>query len=219
MAENFVGVAADGAGAKIRTRERVIGANTIETQYVIVECERVRAGQYMTTSFRTLGTAATPQNIFTIENPAGSAVLVAVRRLSIQMDTTVALATVVPSFKTSRTTGLPTGGTTLAATKFDTTHANAVAIARGGNASDGGVATAITATPVAGAAGWTQMQTRLHTAVGQVITPDLALIPMLSESDPIILRAGEALVVQGITASAATSHFVVNLLHEEFTLP
>jgi hypothetical protein len=219
MGDNFIQVPADVAGGpKVRTRERVIGANTVEEQFVIVAQERVRAGQFMATSFRTLGTASSPQNIFSIENPVASTTLVAVKRLSIQMDSTAVLITVAPSFKTSRPASLPTGGTTLGAVKMDTGLAAAAqAILRGGTASDGGAATPIAATP--GVAFWTQMATRLHTAVGQVITPDLALIPMLSETDPIVLRAGESLLVQGVLASAATTHLIINALWEEFSTP
>jgi hypothetical protein len=41
MPEDFVQVAPDSTGAKIHTRQRVIGANTIEEQYVIVQEEKV----------------------------------------------------------------------------------------------------------------------------------------------------------------------------------
>jgi len=171
-------------------------------------------------TFRTLGSATTPQNIFTIENVVGSTILVGIRRLTIQMDTTVALAAVASQFKTSRPTALPTGGTVLTKLTFDTTlTSSASVIVRGATAADAGAATAITAT--AGAVGWHQFAQRLHTAAGQVILEDESLIPGLCETDPIVLRAGQALLVQIVQATAAnnaaTNHHVVNCAWEEYT--
>ena len=174
----------------------------------------------LTSSFRTLGNATTPQNLFSIENAAGSTVLVGVRRLTIQMDATAALIAVASQFKTSRPTSLPTGGTALTKLTFDTTlTTSASVVARGATASDAGAATVITAT--AGAVGWHQFAQRLHTAAGQVILEDESLIPGLCETDPIVLRAGQALLVQIVQATAAnnaaTNHHVVNCSWEEYT--
>jgi hypothetical protein len=47
--------------------------------------------------FRTLGTAAVPQNLFSIENGAASGtVIVAVKRLAVEMDTAAALLSPSP---------------------------------------------------------------------------------------------------------------------------
>ena len=225
MAERPVGVTDTAAGAgvaEIRTRERTIGGETVVEQYVIPISERVASFKGTASSFRTLGNAATPQNLFSIENGPGSAVLLAVRRLTIQMDATAASIAVASQFKTGRPTGLPTGGTALSKVAFDTAlTSSASVVARGATASDGGVATPITAT--AGATGWHQFAMRVHTLVGQILMDDESLIPALCEDDPIILRAGEALLVQIVQATAAnnaaTNHHVVNAAFEEFTLP
>jgi hypothetical protein len=175
---------------------------------------RNRTGQYTLSSFRTLGTAATPQNIFTLENPLVSTKKIAIKKLEILVDTTVLLATVSPSIKLSRLAALPTGGTILTSTKWNTTDATAVGIARGGNASDGGVATAITAT--AGATISTQFVDRLHTAAGFIQHKEYSLLFELAKDDPFILNANESVLIQGVLANAATTHFVVNVTWEEY---
>lgn len=226
MAERPVGVTdqASGAGiAQVRTRERTIGAETVSEQYVIPISERVVSNRGAVASFRTLGNTLSPQNIFSIENGAASGVLLALRRLSVQMDSTTATLAVGSQVKTSRPTALPTGGTVLTPVLFDTTDAAlpASVVFRGATASDGGAATAITAT--AGATLWHQFVMRLATAAGQVLMDDQSLIPALSEGDPVILRPGEALLVQIVQATAAnnfaTNHHVVNCVYEAFTLP
>jgi hypothetical protein len=225
MAERPVGITdqASGAGiAQVRTRERTVASETVAEQYVIPISERVASFKGIVTSFRTLGNAASPQNLFSIENAAGSTVLLAIRRMSIQMDATVANTSVACSFKTSRPTAVPTGGTTLSKVSFDSTQSSSSSVvARGATASDGGAATAITAT--AGSIGWSQFAMRLHTGAGQVTMDDQSLVPTLCEDDPIILRAGEALLVQVTNATAAnnlaTNHYIVNAMFEEFTLP
>lgn len=173
----------------------------------------------MAASFRTLGTAATPQNLFTIENTAGSAVVVRVRRLLVQLDATGVLTAVMPLIKTSRC-ALPSGGTTLAKTPFDTALSSAANVVfRGATASDGGGVSAITAT--AGDIMWQQYCMRMHTVVGQVLAPDNNLLPSLVEDDPVLLMAGEALLVQLVAAAGSsnpvTNHWFVQCMWEEDT--
>lgn len=171
-------------------------------------------------SFRILGTAATPHNLFTIENTAGSAVTVRIRRLVVQLDATAVLIAVMPLVKTSRAAAIPTGGTVLAKSNFDTSLTSAAnVIVRGANASDGGTATAITAT--AGDIMWQQYCMRLHTAVGQVLSPDNPLLPTLIETDPVVLAANQAIMCQVVasigTSNPATNHWFVQVMWEEDT--
>lgn len=175
------------------------------------------AGYFAAASFRTLGSAATPHNLFTIEN-IDATKLVTLRRLTVQLDATAVLVSVMPQVKLSRATAVPTGGTVIAKAQFDTGNAsNANTIVRGATASDGGVATAITST--AGTSIWQQYCMRMHTVVGQVLAPDNNVAPTLIEVDGIILRQNQALLVQ-IVASAgasnpATNHWVANVVWEE----
>ena len=168
-------------------------------------------------TFRTLGTAALLQNLFTIENAVGSGVKVSVTKVNFRMDATAVLVAVVPFIKLSRTAAIPTGGTVLGKASRDTTlTSSASVVMRGGTASDGGAATAITATQ--GSMFKADGGMRLHTAVGQVLIDQTDLC---SSDNPIILRAGEALVVTVdaavATSNPATNHWQVSVVWEEYT--
>ena len=175
------------------------------------------ANYFSASSFRTLGSAATPHNLLTIEN-IDATTLVKIRRITVQLDATAVLTTVMPQIKTSRATAVPTGGTTLGIARFDSTVApDANTIVRGATASDGGVATAITAT--AGTTIWQQYNMRLHTAVGQVLGVDGSVLPTLVADQDLILRQNEALLVQVVASAGAsnpaTNFWVVNIVWEE----
>jgi uncharacterized membrane protein len=161
-------------------------------------------------TFRTLGAAATAQNLFTIYNGHASKV-VRVRRCVFQMDATAALTAVMPIIKTCRVSAA-SAGTALTIVDWDSAAASdALVVARGANASDGGTATAITATP--GTTLWQQFGMRLHTAVGQVLAPDNNSLSMICETNPVILRPGEGLLVHIVAAATSsnpnTNHYFV----------
>lgn len=173
------------------------------------------AGTFSAASFRILGTAATPHNLLTIEN-IDATNLVYIRDITIQLDATAVLTAVMPLTKVSRATAVPTGGTTLNKGQFDTNNAsNANTIVRAGNASDGGVATAITAT--AGTTLWQEYQMRMHTVVGQVIAPPSRMPTLTTEN--LILRQNQALLVQVVaaagTSNPATNHWSVCVTWDE----
>jgi len=171
-----------------------------------------------TATFRTVGSAGTPQNLFTIENTGGTPVRI--RRLVTQLDATAVLTSVMPLVKTSRATAIPSAGTVLAKGTFDTSlTSNAAVVCRGGTASDGGGLTAITAT--AGDVMWQQYCMRMHTIVGQVLGSDNNSLPTLVENDPVILSSGQALLVQVVASAGgsnpATNHWFVQCMWEEGT--
>ena len=175
------------------------------------------ANYFSATSFRTLGSAATPHNILTIED-VDATTLVIIRWITVQLDAAAVLSAVMPHIETSLATAVPTGGTTLNKAEFDTTIASdANTIVRGATASDGGAATAITAT--AGTSIWQQYNMRLHTAVGQVLGVDGSVLPVLVADVDLVLRQNEALLVQVVssvgTSNPATNHWVVNVVWEE----
>jgi len=157
-------------------------------------------------SFRTLGAAATAQNFFTILNGHASKV-VRVRRMTFQMDATAVLTAVMPIMKTCRVAAA-SGGTALSKVDWDSASASdALVVCRGATASDGGTATAITATP--GVTIWQQFGMRLHTAVGQVLGIDNNVLSIICETNPVVLRPGEGLLVH-IVAAATTSNPATN---------
>lgn len=173
------------------------------------------AGTFSAASFRTVGSAATPHNLLTIEN-TDATVEVRIRDLMIQLDATAVLTAVMPLVKVSRATGVPTGGTTLSKAQFDTSNASdAQVVVRGANASDGGAATAITAT--AGTTIWQEFQMRMHTVVGQVLSPPSRMQTILTKD--LVLRTNEALLVQVVaaagTSNPATNHWSVCVTWDE----
>lgn len=171
-------------------------------------------------SFRTLGNAAAPQNLLTIENLTGSGKIIYLQSIEIAMDTTVALLTVSCQFDLSRTTAIPSGGTALTKTAMDTTlSSSGNVIVRGATASDGGAASAITATAATGYIA-RQFLNRQATAVGQVVPNNpIEMLPQnVTENDTLILRENQAVVLQvtGTAASnAATNHYLINVFWHE----
>jgi hypothetical protein len=196
-------------------RSLTSGGNLKVTASAEWQNNRLTTGLYALSNFRTVGDTNATQNILTIENPAASTINIAVRGLFVETDSTAVLTSVAPQMKLSRTTGLPTGGTVLVASKFQTSYASPQAIVRGATASDGGGATAITAT--AGATLWSKFIDRLHTAVGWLTHPGYGMLPDVgADLRQIILVPGEALLVQSVTAMAATTHVNVNISWLEY---
>jgi len=152
------------------------------------------AGYFSVGGFRTLGTAATPQNLMTIEN-IDATKLVYIRRIVVQLDATAVLVSVMPQVNAS----------------------NANTIIRCGTASDGGAATAITST--AGTTLWQQYCMRMHTVVGQVLGVDNNVAPGLVDTQNLILRQNQALLIQVVASAGAsnpaTNHWFCNIVWEE----
>lgn len=178
----------------------------------------------MVTTFRTVGQAgqiAIPHCIFTIENLAGSSVIVTVRRLLVQMDVTAVFSGVMPQLKTLRfSTPAPVVGTTLAKGTADSAQASSTLVqCRGANASDGG--SAVTLTTPAGMYHWQQYGNKQHSAVGQIQAVDCDMLPALvaDSNYQFKLLAGQGLgihVVTSVTASnPATNHYFVNCVWQE----
>ena len=172
-------------------------------------------------TFRTIGAAATAQNLFSIFN-SGTNRVVRIRRLVMQMDATVVLTAVMPLTKTSRVTAAPGAGVTLTKVAWDTAAAasHADIVVKGEVSADGGARTALTGTP--GGILWQQYGFRLHTAVGQVLGLDNNVLSSITEGVPVVLRANEGLIVHVVAAAAAsnpaTNHYFVQCAWDEETV-
>jgi len=166
-------------------------------------------------SFRTLGAAAVAQNLFVIYNTHASKI-VEVRRLVMQMDATVVLTAVMPIHKACRIASY-SGGTALAKVDWGAVASDAAVQVFGATASDGGAATAITATPTA--AIWQQYGMRMHTLVGQVQGIDNNVVSAISENYPIRLAQNQGLLVHIVAAAVAsnpaTNHYFIQCAWEE----
>jgi hypothetical protein len=214
--------AQDGTTGAAHTTGAVV-AMVMAEQYVIPTSERVVSGRGMVGSFRIVGTAAaSPHNLFSLENASGSAVLVAVRSLQLRVDYTAAATAVAPVIRSSRATGTPAGGTAATKVLMDSAGASSSSVTARGGASADGTNAAITGL-TAGSTGWEALIGRAHTVVGQILTPPIDLLPPFMDIDPLILRAGETLLAQLVytstTDNPATNHYVLTATWDEFTLP
>jgi hypothetical protein len=166
-------------------------------------------------SFRILGNAATAHNLFVIYNTHATKI-VTVRRMVMQMDATVVLTAVMPIVRSCRIASY-SGGTALSKIDWGATASDAAIQVVGANASDGGVASAITATP--GAPLWQQYGMRMHTLVGQVQGIDNNVLSAISENYPVRLAQNQGLLVHIVAAAAAsnpaTNHYFVQCAWEE----
>lgn len=222
MGQRPIGVTDEPSGAgvaQIRTRERTVSSEAVVEQYVIPVSERVRACQCMATTFRITGISAANINLASLFNRTGSGRLVAVKRLTVQSDATLNSGT-IRNTRVTRITTNPTTGTLLTPVLTDTAESHAALVEfRGANASDGGAATTLTATP--GTPGWGQLTQRnpSGTVYEQQRSPDNPLVPSFMSRDPNVLREGEGLLVTNVENASTTTFYIINAVWEEYTLP
>jgi hypothetical protein len=193
-------------------------------QYVVPMSNRSVSFCGCAASWRTVGSAGSPHVLFSIENQAGSAVIVGVSKLTIEMDSTAALATVAADIETYRPTSIASAGTVLTKTAIDTAlTSNASVVLRGATASHGGAATAITAAAPSTSPMWHQFAYRMHTAVGVTDASDYNMLPSdIADVDWVPIRAGESLAVRVVgtaTNNPATNFYVVKCAFFEYTVP
>jgi hypothetical protein len=149
-----------------------------------------------TSSFRMPGRAGTAgQKIFSIYNTAGSGVLVRLNEIHVHMTATVIKAVTVlpPMVRIYRVTAAPTSGTAGTKQPKDSTKTSSASVAILFDASADGTssATALTATPVAGAI-TAQFAPRMITAAGFDMIFKMEFLS--GSSEYIILREGEGAV-------------------------
>lgn len=168
-----------------------------------------------------VGNDRVEQNLFLIENGIRSRVNVIVKRLTIQNDVPVVLATVMPMIKMSRvvTTTPNAYGINLSKAEFDTSQT-----------SDAGVKAWCDSlySPLIVSEStiiWEQFTARLHTAYGQILTIDNFLIPPSSEesTEDLTLVPGTGLLVQVVAPTVASNasgsnNYVVQAVWEEDSL-
>ena len=172
-------------------------------------------------TFKTPGRAAVSQKILSIHNAVGSAVLVDVNRLRVDMLSTVAkVATIVPPvIRCVRYTTVQTNGTVLTKTQVDTAQTSSASVTVTGDASADGVlsATTLTLTPTATLA--QAYAPRLLSAVGYELIDTIAFF---EGNTDITLRAGEGLAIflDGATVTTglpATDAFIASVDWNEYT--
>lgn len=208
----------EGAGKRLASHQISEDSQTKDIQRITTESGRQRIADFGVVSFRTAGLTTQPHNLFTIWNPAASGRRLAIKRLVMEADHTTLLATNLQVAVTIPT-AQPSAGTTLASKNFDFNSATAaVAICLGATASDGGAATAITAT--AGTPRiWSNFVSRAHTLAGWFLINAQNLLPAdeNGETSPILIPEGSGLLVQTVSVATAGAHYVVKAWWEEYT--
>jgi hypothetical protein len=229
MPEDFVQVAPDSTGAKIHTRSRVIGANTVEEQFVIVQEEKIVTYQGRFASFRIPGRAAVSQNLAAIHNATGSAILVRVNRVIIDWLSLTAgkVATIQsPIVRVRRFTALPTSGNAGTKVPRDSALSSNASLTLWQDASSdrtgSGTTLTITAGNILGEANAPRLLTA-GTAASMSYEQADPFIFFQGESD-VILRALEGLVITAedaivTTGNPATDYWTVVIDWDEYTLP
>lgn len=193
--ESYVQVAADGAGKKLRTRERTIGANTVHEQGVFMAAPE---------TWVALADAVTPaqnKHHIAIMNASGSGKIVKVRKLfpiNVQL---AAVTGVALRFDIKRATAA-SAGTTITPEKMDTNNA----------ALPAGVTVRTNGTITEGNLLWPQIVSSEEIAantsqlIASTLNAMLNNIPEGNEIQELTLRQGEGLTVKQITSSTVGSY-------------
>jgi len=201
-------------GRNEATRSRTEDGNIKHWSRVIVEDNRIRTFRGAGSTFRIPGVTTTAHNLWSIENAAGSTILVALKKLHLYVVNTAVSALVInPAL--FRLTTLPTGGTPFTKTSVDPRDAasNASVVVRGGASVDGTAGTVITAT----AAGQRLTSALLPVMVTSGVYP-ATVIDMLEGMDgEFLLGASQSYLLQIPGGSNTAFHYIVNCEWEEFT--
>jgi len=218
MGQRAVGVTDVAPGADVveyRTRERTISGETVCEQYLLEESERVASFKGIVASPRIGGVSTANYNFASIFNLVGSGVLVAVRRLTAQVDS---LSVTFGRFFTPHmVTVAPTGGTVHEPMALDTALTHNASVEFRAAASADGVITALTS--AAGTPAWQQFSSKGASSYGQVLMGEIAVLPRLAEFDPVVLREGEGVLVRMAVGPSSSAEHLINCAFEEFTLP
>lgn len=175
-------------------------------------------------TFRTPGRAGTTgQKIFSIHNATGSAALLDVEKISVDLNQTVAKAATVipPVIRLYRVTAVPSAGTALAKTAGDSLLSSSTSVTVLGDSSADGTssATALTATLIANAVITQEFAPRMLTAAGYEVSDRVLFLE--GPDELVTLRPLEGLVVMLdytlATQNPITDMWIVNCRWTEYT--
>jgi hypothetical protein len=216
MPESYAQVAPDQGGRKIHTRQRTIGGNVVEEQYLIpLDSDRVLAARFYADAgqMTILATAdLTKIGRWYLFNPVASAVILAVRRIEFTSQHSTALVTASApriAIRTFTATGVGSGAAIVPA-QHDTTDAAQVAYfslaSTGLTLTDGNIVKCF-------------LPTVALTAVGIAGPSEDDWIP--DPAYPLILRAGQGIYCTQLDngTTADTRKFLTSICFDEFTQP
>lgn len=176
-------------------------------QYVVPILDRTASFAGRALSFQTPGRGATTQRLLTLHNAAGSAVLVNVNRLRVDVLTNASklIGSVPPVIRAQRFTTAPTGGTALTKNTLDSAGISNASVTVTGDASAentlSGTALACTPTGVLEQVWGPRILGATTAAAAQYEMLDVVEF-LVGETD-LTLRAGEGMVISLENAAAA----------------
>jgi len=223
MADGFVQLPVDSTGKKLRTRDRGAAGHD---QYVVPTDLRSVSFSGRAATFRIPGRAGTVgQKLFSLHNATGSAVLVDLHKINVDLATTVIKAATVlpPVIRLWKVTVLPTSGTAVTKVAEDSALSSSASVTALGDASADGTssATALTATLPAGTILTEEFAPRMITAAGFELMDRATFLG--GEDETITLRALEGIVVFAdyvlATQNPVTDMWIVAARWEEYTVP
>jgi hypothetical protein len=226
MPESFVRVAPDSTGAKMRVRERVIGADTVEEQIVVQENMRVASGVFIASpASQVIQAAAHAANLgFLALFNRSAAQMIEVRRVEfVPFRPAVTVFPTAPEITLERFsyTGTPNGTLTTPAKSVRTTQNGETADAN----SVGELRVPGGATITAGDKfhRFVHPATLIVFAAGTQAT-DIVVPQMYRPSDDdgrMVLANGEGMMIRQDTAATAsdTRRFLLNIAWTEYTIP
>lgn len=205
-------------GKKIRTKESVIGANTVEEYFFIPSTERSETGRYKVAipaaAIPTAAQTATTTALAYLTNPLASSVKLAVSRAQISQNfsTTLALDLIAPLIRVSRISFTGTlSAVTITSAKRATSDATAqglVSIAM----------TGLAVTLVANMLEFIGQTQDIVTGAGGHWSALVYSWAPDEEGDEIVLAPGEGIAVWSMLAvTTANRKAAVNLAWKEFT--
>jgi len=211
------------AGVEARGYRRGAASTDGWDQYVIPVNDKIVSYRGRAATFRIPGNAAVTQNLASIHNATGSTILVDVNRIIVDLTSTALKAITVqqPVVRLYKVTVLPTAGSALAKTSFDSTLSSSASVTLLQGASAHRVASALTATLPANAVIDQVQASRVFTAAGH---ESMDSVLFLDGEPDCTLRALEGLVVVAedaivTTGNPATDWWTVVIDWTEFTRP
>jgi hypothetical protein len=228
MPDSFVGVPPDSTGKKLRTRQRVIGANTVDEQYMIPVSDRVTTYGGRAATFQIPGRAGTAgQSLMQISNATGSGVIVAVERFAVDVLQTAIMAVtqVPPIIRLHKGTGALTGGaalTKVAENTLETSNAN-VTLLQDASADGTLATTALAAAIPAGTIGHLTQEwmPRLITAAGYEMADRFEFLD--GDDDSQLIHPGQHMFLRlaytAAAANPASNLWLATIRWSEFTIP
>lgn len=219
MAQSNIQLQVDGSGKKIRTYDKGTPGHD---QYVIPTTERLVSFSGRCSTFRIPGRAGTTgQKIFAIHNATGSTVLVAVKRISVDLAATAAKLVMPPSIRVNRLTVLPTNGTAASKVNDDTSQSSSssVTLYQDASADQTSSGTALVAAATANSVLEQEYAPRIFTLAGYEPADRIYFL----EQPDIVLHALQGLCVElsytVATQNPITDMWTVTCWWDEFTLP